>query len=152
MVDMKKKKNTLPIIGFIAGMITYLTGLFLLFGTTLTRVKFIRDRFPNFVFTNNSLMGIKILGLILFFIGFTIFMISVISLFKSNKIKSNPKDLIVEGKADMLTIIIMTYILIFMLVICIVFDQIIGSLLFGFAVLFQSALNTILIKYFKKNN
>ena len=148
---MKKKSNKLPIIGFIVGMITYLVGLFILFGTTLTRVEFIREKFPNFIFTRNTLMGIKILGLVLFIIGFTIFMISVIKLFKNNKIKSNPKELIVEGKADMLTIIIMTYMLIFMLVICIIFEQIIGALLFGLAVLIQSVLNTVLIKYFKKN-
>ena len=87
-------------------MITYLVGLFLLFGTTLTRTQFIRERFPNFVFTRNSLMGIKILGTILFILGFTIFMISVITLFKKNKIKENPKELIIEGKADMITIIV----------------------------------------------
>ncbi len=150
MVIMKKKNNTLPIIGFIVGMLTYLVGLFLLFGTTLTKVNFIKERFPNFVFTRNTLMGIKILGVVLFIIGFTIFMISVINLFKKNKIKENPKELIIEGKADMITIILMTYILIFMLIICIVFDQVIGAFLFGLTILTQSIINTVLIRYFKK--
>lgn len=154
MVNMKKKnkkKNISLIIAFIAGLIIYLTGLFILFCSTLTRIENFRRLFPNLVYTRNSLMGVKLLGCILFIIGFIIFMVSVVLLYKKDKIKENVQELIIEGKADVITIIVMTYLLIFMLVICLVFDQVIGALLFGITLLIQSVLNNTLIKYFKKN-
>ena len=150
MVTMKKKKKyIIPVIGFIIGLLIYLVGLFLLFGTTLTKIQSIKKLYPNFVYTRNTIMGIKLLGIILFFIGFIIFMASVIFLYKKDKIKENVKDLIIEGKADVITIIVMTYLLIVMLVLCLVFDQIIGALLFAITILVQSILNTILLKYYK---
>ena len=145
----KKKKYIIPVIGFIIGLLIYLVGLFLLFGTTLTKIQSIKKLYPNFVYTRNTIMGIKLLGIILFFIGFIIFMASVIFLYKKDKIKENVKDLIIEGKADVITIIVMTYLLIVMLVLCLVFDQIIGALLFAITILVQSILNTILLKYYK---
>ena len=154
MVNMKKKnkkKNISLIIAFIAGLIIYLTGLFILFCSTLTRIENFRRLFPNLVYTRNSLMGVKLLGCILFIIGFIIFMVSVVLLYKKDKIKENVQELIIEGKADVITIIVMTYLLIFMLVICLVFDQVIGALLFGITLLIQSVLNNTLIKCFKKN-
>ena len=48
--------------------------------------------------------------------------------------------------------IVMTYVLIFMLVVCLLFDEVIGALLFGIAILIQSILNTVLIKYFKNRS
>jgi hypothetical protein len=40
---------------------------------------------------------------------------------------------------------------VFMLVVCLMFDQVIGALLFGIAILIQNVLNAILIKYFSHN-
>ena len=89
--------------------------------------------------------------LLLFVVGFVIFMISVILLYKDNKILEDSKNLIIEGKADVITIIIMTYVLIFMLVICLIFDEVIGALLFGLSILIQSIVNSILINYYNKS-
>ena len=52
--------------------------------------------------------------------------------------------------ALVITIIVMTYILIFMLVICLIFDEVIGALLFGIAILIQSVLNNFLLRYYSK--
>ena len=77
-------------------------------------------------------------------------MISVILLYKEDKIKENIKELIIEGRADVITIIVMTYVLIFMLVICLIFDEVIGALLFGLAILVQSVLNNFLLRYYRR--
>ncbi len=134
MTNKKKKTKTLTIILFVIGLVLYLGGLLLLFGSSV-------------YFNLNSL---KVLGSILFLIGFVMFMIAIVVLYRDNEIKENNLNLIIEGKADVLTIIFMTYIMIFMLVICLVFDEIIGALLFGLTIILQSVINTILIKYFTK--
>ena len=94
----------------------------------------------------------KLYGLVLFLIGFVIFMVSVVLLYKNNEITENVRELVIEGKADVITIVVMTYVLIFMLVVCLLFDEVIGALLFGIAILIQSILNTVLIKYFKNRS
>lgn len=151
---MKKngRNNVLAIIIFIIGLVIYLVGLFLLFGSTLGKVAIIKKLF-SFVpmIVNGSLSSIKLIGGILFAIGFIVFMIAVILLYKDNKITEDNKNLIIEGKADVITIIIMTYVMIFMLVLCLVFDEVIGALLFGITIVVQSVLNSILINYFNKN-
>ena len=92
----------------------------------------------------------KILGAILFIIGFIIFMIAVVLLYKNNNVSDNARNLIIEGKADVITLIIMTYIMIFMIVICLVYDEIIGALLFGVTIVLQTIINSILISYYSK--
>ncbi len=154
MVDMKKnKKNKIKIsyvVGFISGLIIYLIGLFLLFGASLIKLDSVKKYIPDIYLTRKTISSVKILGLVLFLIGFIIFMVSIINLYKKEKIKENVKDLIVEGRADVITIIVMTYVLIFMLIICLLLEEVIGALLFGIAILVQSVLNSCLIKYFKK--
>ncbi len=146
----KKKIKVSYIIGFISGLIIYLIGLFLLFGASLVKLDSVKNFLPEVLLTRGTIGNIKVLGLVLFLIGFIIFMISVINLYKEEKIKENVKDLIVEGRADVITIIVMTYVLIVMLIICLLLEEVIGALLFGIAILIQSVLNTCLIKYFKK--
>jgi len=147
-----RKKNGLAIIFFIVGLIIYILGLFLLFSTTLGKIPFIKSIISHipFIFDKGNSV-IKLYGGVLFIIGFVIFMISVILLYKDNKIMEDSKNLIIEGKADVVTIIIMTYVLIFMLVICLMFDEVIGALLFGLSILIQSVVNSILINYYNKN-
>ena len=150
---MKKqnKKNKIYLIsGFVCGLIIYLVGLFLLFGASLTRLEGVRRMLPDIIITRNTIFSIKIFGAILFLFGFVIFMISVILLYKEDKIKENVKELIIEGRADVITIIVMTYVLIFMLVICLIFDEVIGALLFGIAIFIQSVLNNFLLRYYRK--
>ena len=145
----KNKKNIIVIICFCIGLILYLCGLFLLFGSSLSKLGIINSIVPTISNSNAHLL--KLIGIILFMIGFFIFMFSVIMLYKdSNSIQHN-KDLIIEGKADVITIIVMIYVMIFMLVICLVFDQVIGALLFGVTILIQCVLNSILIRYYGKN-
>lgn len=150
MKKQKKKNKIYLIVGFICGLIIYLVGLFLLFGASLTRLEGIKKILPDIILTRSTLLSIKIFGAILFLIGFVIFMISVILLYKEDKIKENVKELIIEGRADVITIIVMTYVLIFMLVICLIFDEVIGALLFGVAILIQSVLNNFLLQYYRK--
>ena len=146
------RKNGLAICCFVIGLVLYIIGLFLLFGTTLERISFVKKIFNSIPLLYNSSNGaIKLYGGILFVIGFVIFMVSVILLYKDNKIMEDTKNLIIEGKADVITIVIMTYVLIFMLVICLVFDEIIGALLFGLSIIIQSIVNSILISYYNKN-
>ncbi len=152
MKNKNRKKNGLAVVFFVIGLIVYILGLFLLFGTSLERISFIKSIMSHIPFIfDKSTSIIKLYGGILFIIGFVIFMISVILLYKDNKILEDSKNLIIEGKADVITIIIMTYVLIFMLVICLMFDEVIGALLFGIAILIQSVVNTVLINYYNKN-
>jgi len=154
MVKMKKNKKkkikVSYVIGFIAGLIIYLIGLFLLFGASLIKLDSVKKYIPDIFLTRSTITNVKILGVVLFIIGFIIFMFSIINLYKTEKIKENVKDLIVEGRADVITIIVMTYVLIVMLIICLLFEEVIGALLFGIAILIQSVLNNSLLKYFKK--
>jgi hypothetical protein len=122
----------------------------LLFGASLTRLEGVKKLLPDVRLTRSTLLSIKVFGAILFLIGFVIFMISVILLYKEDKIKENIKELIIEGRADVITIIVMTYVLIFMLVICLIFDEVIGALLFGLAILVQSVLNNFLLRYYRR--
>ena len=151
---MKKKDKKMQVamtFSFVLGMVLYLSGLFLIFGTSLSKMEWAKNFFANFPLTNNVIDNMKLYGCILFLIGFVVFIISVILLYKNNKITESTKELIIEGQADVITIVVMSYVMIFMLVICLMFDQIIGALLFGVALLIQNLLNAVLIKYFSHN-
>ena len=113
----KKKIKVSYVIGFISGLIIYLIGLFLLFGASLVKLDSVKNFLPDILLTRGTISNVKILGVVLFLIGFIIFMFSVINLYKEEKIKENVKDLIVEGRADVITIIVMTYVLIVMLIV-----------------------------------
>ena len=69
-------------------------------------------------------------------------------LYKKNEVQDSTRSLIIEGKADVITLIVMTYIMIFMIVVCLMSDQIIGALLFGVTIILQTIINSILIKYY----
>lgn len=141
-----KKVEIKTLVIFVIGLVTYLVGLFLLFWAGLSKNNII-----HFIdLTNNVITKMKIIGIIVFIIGFILFMFAVVSMYKKDKIVESNRDLIIEGKADVITIIVMTYIMIVMLVLCLLFDQIIGALLFGFVILIQSVMNNILIKYFDR--
>lgn len=143
---MNKNKKIIVIVCFVLGFIMYLSGLFLLFGSSLSKSGF----FEKLMMTSTSINYMKLYGIILFMIGFLIFMVSVVILYKnSNSVESN-RDLIIEGKADVITIVIMTYLMIFMLVICLIFNEFIGALLFGILIVLQSILNNVLLKIFGK--
>ena len=45
----------------------------------------------------------------------------------------------------------MTYIMIFMIVVCLLTDQIIGALLFGITIILQTIINAILIRYYSND-
>lgn len=140
----KGKLSLAIVLCFVVGLILYLIGLYFL----------LCSRFPNILFNRIAdwNLNLKILGITLFTIGFIIFMIAVIFLYKDDHIKDTNRELIIEGKADVITIMVMTYLMIFMLIICLIFDEMIGALLFGIAILVQSLLNGFLIRYFSKMN
>ena len=152
MKNNKSKFNLTIMISFFGGLVIYLIGLFLLFGASVSKLEFLRKIFGTISLTDNAVNSMKLYGLILFLIGFVIFMVAVILLYKNNEITENVRELVIEGKADVITIVVMTYVLIFMLVVCLLFDEVIGALLFGIAILIQSILNTVLIKYFKNRS
>ena len=93
----------------------------------------------------------KLVGGLLFLIGFIIFIIAVILLYKNNEVQESTRSLIIEGKADVITLIVMTYVMIFMIVVCLLTDQIIGALLFGITIILQTIINAILIRYYSND-
>lgn len=133
---------------FVIGLVLYLTGIILLFSSSLKKIPLLEAFFSNIDYTSNVLNSMKLTGGILFFVGFIIFIIAVILLYKNNDVKDNTRSLIIEGKADVITLIVMTYVMIFMIVLCLLCDQVIGALLFGIAIIVQTLINTILIKYY----
>lgn len=133
---------------FVIGLVLYLTGIILLFSSSLKKIPLLEAFFSNIDYTSNVLNSMKLTGGILFFVGFIIFIIAVILLYKNNEVKDNTRSLIIEGKADVITLIVMTYVMIFMIVLCLLCDQVIGALLFGIAIIVQTLINTILIKYY----
>ena len=142
----KGKYNTVFTTFLIVGLIMYLTGLLLLVIYLVGN----NDLFGVLKFTNNVLSLIKILGIILFVMGFILFIISIIKYYKDNAIGDSNKELIIEGKADVITIMVTTYIMLIMLVICLVYDQVLGAILFAVLIGLQSLINSILLKYFSK--
>ncbi len=144
----KKKSNGFIILIFIVGLITYLSGLLLLLSSSFKKAGFIRIFNANAVVTSDMITKLKILGIILFLGGFLLFLIAVIFLYKDDKIQENNVNLIIEGKADVITIIVMTYVMIFMLVVCLVFNEYIGALLFGVTIVVQTIINSLLIKLY----
>ena len=73
MTNKKKKIKTLTILFFIMGLVLYLSGLLLLF---IASIYF-------------NLNFLKIIGASLFLIGFIMFMVAIIILYKDNEIKEN---------------------------------------------------------------
>ena len=140
----RKKSNSIVFKScFILGTLMYLCGLFLLFVCTFKSSKIIS------MFGNVQYVKIfKLIGIVTFVIGFVMFVIGLINYYKSNKVFESNKDLIIEGKADMITIMVMMYLMIFMVIICIVLGEYIGSLLFVVCIIIQSILNVVLNKYF----
>ncbi len=147
----KKKVNIVSVILFIIGLILYLIGLFFLLGFGIRNSHLAKYFFSDGMLTAEVAMRFKVAGVILFTVGFVIFMISIISLYKNDGIKEDNLNLIIEGKADVITIIIMTYVMIFMIVLCLLFEQLIGALLFGITIVIQSIVNWILIKYYNNS-
>ena len=139
------KKNKISMASFIIGVVLYLSGLFFLMVSTLSHTAVIH-------IANEADVLFLMIGIVLFTIGFTLFMMAVVYFYKHEKIRENYKDLIAEGKADVITIMIMTYIMVIMLVLCLLFDQLIGALLFGVTLFIQSILNSLLLRYFNKVN
>ena len=150
-MNKKKRSSGFIIFVFIVGLITYLCGLLLLLTSSFKKAGFIKLFNSNALVTNDMIVKLKILGAILFFIGFLIFLIAVIFLYKDDKIQENNVNLIIEGKADVITIIVMTYILIFMLVVCLIFNEYIGALLFGLSIIIQTVINSLLIRLYNKS-
>lgn len=144
----KRKTSMLTMLFFVIGLVLYLTGIILLFSSSLKKIPLLEAFFSNIDYTSNVLNSMKLVGGILFFVGFIIFIVAVILLYKNNDVKDNTRSLIIEGKADVITLIVMTYVMIFMIVLCLLCDQVIGALLFGIAIIIQTIINTILIKYY----
>ncbi len=147
----KRKISIVTILLFVIGIVMYLGGLFLLFGSGISKTSLSNIFFSNIVLTSSILNKMKIIGAILFLLGFILFMIAVIFLYKNDNIQENTVNLIIEGKADVITLIVMTYVLIFMIVICLLYNELIGALLFGITIIIQSVVNTILIRYYSKS-
>lgn len=144
----KRKTNMLTMLFFAIGLVMYLTGIVLLFCSSLKNISLMDFFFSNVSLSNDVISGMKFVGGLLFLLGFVIFIIAVILLYKKNEVQDSTRSLIIEGKADVITLIVMTYIMIFMIVVCLMSDQIIGALLFGVTIILQTIINSILIKYY----
>ena len=149
---MKKKKVSIGVIFFfVFCLLIYLLGLFLLLSSSIKKASILKAFIPGVKVTNELITTFKIIGSVLFLVGFLLFLIVLVILYKDDKIQENNINLIIEGKADVITIIIMTYVLIFMLVVCLIFNEYIGALLFGLAIVIQTVVNSILIKLYNKS-
>lgn len=144
----KRKTSLVTMLFFGIGLVLYLTGIILLFSSSLKKIPVLRTFFSNVDYTGKDFDSMKLTGGILFFVGFVLFLVAVVFLYKNNEVKDNNRSLIIEGKADVITIIVMTYLMIFMIVVCLLFEQIIGALLFGIAIIIQTIVNSLLIKYY----
>ena len=113
----KKKSNGFIVFVFVFGLIMYLSGLLLLLSSSFKKAGLIKLFNSNAPVTSKMILNLKIVGAVLFFVGFLLFLIAVIFLYKDDKIQENNVNLIIEGKADVITIIVMTYVMIFMLVV-----------------------------------
>ena len=151
---MKKEKNkkskSLASVAFAGGLIIYLAGLFMILASSLSNLTIVKKILIFLSLSRQSLSTMRNFGIILFFVGFVIFIWALIILYKNNEIFESNRNLIIEGKADVITIVIMTYVLIFMLVICLLFNELIGALLFGITLVVQNIVNSMLIKYYTK--
>lgn len=145
-----KKSKSLASVAFAGGLIIYLAGLFMILASSLSNLTIIKKILIFLSLSRQSLSTMRNFGIILFFVGFIIFIWSLIILYKNNEVFESNRNLIIEGKADVITIVIMTYVLIFMLVICLLFNELIGALLFGITLVVQNIVNSMLIKYYTK--
>lgn len=146
-MDRKKRKlSVLAMLCFVLGLVLYLAGIIMLFSSSLRQVPIFEAFFSNAMNFGN----VKLIGGLLFLIGFIVFMIAVVLLYKNNNVIDNTRNLIIEGKADVITLIVMTYVMIFMVVVCLLYDELIGALLFGVTIIIQTVLNSILINYYSK--
>ena len=96
----KRKTSMLTMLFFAIGLVMYLTGIVLLFCSSLKNIPLLESFFSNVNLTDNILNSMKLVGGLLFFIGFVIFIIAIISLYKKNEVQDNTRSLIIEGKAD----------------------------------------------------
>lgn len=142
----KRKLSVLAMLCFVLGLVLYLAGIIMLFSSSLRQVPVFEAFFSNVINFGN----VKLIGGLLFLIGFIVFMIAVVLLYKNNNVIDNTRNLIIEGKADVITLIVMTYVMIFMVVVCLLYDELIGALLFGVTIIIQTTLNSILIGYYSK--
>lgn len=147
----KRKTSMLTMLFFAIGLVMYLTGMILLFCSSLKKIPLLEAFFSNANLNSNILNSMKLVGGLLFLIGFIIFIIVVILLYKNNEVQDSTRSLIIEGKADVITLIVMTYVMIFMIVVCLLTDQIIGALLFGITIILQTIINAILIRYYSND-
>ena len=147
----KRKTSMLTMLFFTIGLVMYLTGMILLFCSSLKKIPLLEAFFSNVNLNSNILNSMKLVGGLLFLIGFIIFIIAVILLYKNNEVQDSTRSLIIEGKADVITLIVMTYVMIFMIVVCLLTDQIIGALLFGITIILQTIINAILIRYYSND-
>lgn len=145
-----KKSKSLASVAFAGGLIIYLAGLFMILASSLSNLTIVKKILIFLSLSRQSLSTMRNFGIILFFVGFVIFIWALIILYKNNEIFESNRNLIIEGKADVITIVIMTYVLIFMLVICLLFNELIGALLFGITLVVQNIVNSMLIKYYTK--
>lgn len=147
----QRKISTFTMLLFVVGLVIYLVGLLLIFASTISKTSFVSLFFSNVQLNSAIINNMKLIGFILFIVGFVLFMISIIFLYKNDEIYEDNKNLIIEGKADVITLIVMSYVMMFMVVICLIYNEIIGALLFGITIIIQCLLNSGLIKYFNKN-
>ena len=144
----KRKISMLTMLFFVIGLVLYLVGIVLLFSSSLKNLPIMQNIFNDVNSSNEVMSNIKLVGGILFLIGFIIFLIAIILLYKNNNVQDNTRSLIIEGKADVITLIVMTYVMVFMVVVCLLYEQLIGALLFGITIVVQTVLNSILVKYY----
>ena len=83
----KRKTSLVTMLFFGIGLVLYLTGIILLFSSSLKKIPFLKAFFSNIDYNSNVLNSMKLIGGILFFVGFFLFLLSVVFLYKNNEVK-----------------------------------------------------------------
>ena len=78
----KRKLSVLAMLCFVLGLVLYLAGIIMLFSSSLRQVPVFEAFFSNAMNFGN----VKLIGGLLFLIGFIVFMIAVVLLYKNNNI------------------------------------------------------------------
>ena len=135
-----KNKDNLFMVGFMLDVI----GLILILSSTLKNISLLSN------INSNIISMLKIVGGILFGIGLIICIIGLVMIYKYDNVIDKRRDLVIEGKAGIITILIMNVVLLLLFVMCILMDEYFAAILFGLALLILNVLNRVLIAIFSK--
>ena len=123
------------------GLSLYLSGFFLIAFIYFDRLKF-------FKFIENP-KHLSFIAFILLIVGFVILGFELLHFYKYTTVVKQKEELIIEGKINIINIILINYLTLFMTILCLLFKQYIAIFLFVISLLIINVSNFLLKKYYK---